>query len=399
MKKLKLQNMYFPLALALSLSPMVFKTIYNEAKPQMIGRGLASVSPNPDDKKLEGKKGEKKIETEVELKKYDKEEVAKRAEKISLSIAALDKKIQESDKKASAEEIRELSKQLNSHIKQIVALERLETSSNEDKKALSEKTELLKQEFVKAENHAKLVIPGEKIEEKKAVEDKKEIVVKKEEESTSSATHHHKDEKVKEDPKDKKEVAKKDDKKDEAGKCEFEDKYVALSKQVETLSANQDKFLSVMTNMTQLMMMMSQQQRNPYTYSFGPNGPMAYPYHYGDGQMGQWGGGSRENNMNTPYYQAAQYGQQGSQQVSGYGNNTYLQPQQPAGYDPRYIPMNVMPGQFGDAPFMQNFESLAPSMVNTGRAPAVVQSAPQMGQQQMGQVPVVGQQRPSGVAF
>lgn len=154
---------------------------------------------------------------------------------------------------------------------------------------------------------------------------------------------------------------------DEKRICELEDKNKVLNEQVEKLLAEQKKILETMLGMNNMMIQMqqNQQQQQPQIPSWLMAGSLVnpqlqYPYmqsptvimiNNGAGPSDQLGliGGQQLGAQN--YQQNLQSGQyQLQQQPSYFGPNPY----QP--YDPRFAqPAPIMPGPFGNAPFLYNF--------------------------------------------
>ncbi|GEM_PF-5437412 len=352
MKKFKLHQMYFPLAMALSLSPMALKTVHKEIRPIM-SRSLASVIEDPKPI-TEGSshaskvvKAELKEAEEPKIIKYEKEIFDKEAIQVNDEMSGVEKQLLDVVLKKDKEFEQGLHDSLNAQFAKIDELEKVVAESDEDKKIISDKVEELRKRANELCDKLEKVAEGTKYEEKK-----EEVAV------------------VKEEP------------------CDLEQKYSELSKQVEAMTADHKKYLDVIVSMSQMMASMYQQQQpqySPYTYSFGPFGNAYYPsnnnqsglgqvtnnYYYGSSNMQnpQMMSMGQDQNGFGQYVQQPQVQQQPQQQpqVPQYQvPQTYVQ-------DPRYSTMQVMPGSLGDAPFMHNFETMpAPMVVDTGRAPAVV---------------------------
>lgn len=382
MKKFITHRFYFPMAMVLSLSPMVFKTIHNEVKPQ-VERSIASLDPEELKKMpkpehelehssqarlhLKGgpggmmpKEGEKKPEQdikkeEIKVIKYEKESFEKDSAKVKESLSSVERQLLDVVLKKDKKFEQSLHDIVNEQFAKIDELEKVEADSEADKKIISEKISELRKSANDMCDRLEEVAASTKYEEKKE------------------------------------EVAK-EEKKEEP--CDLQQKYSELSKQVEAMTADHKKYLDVIVGMNQMMMSMYQQQQQPqYTYSSGPFGSVYYPYHSSNGLgqvtnnyyysgsnwqqpqimgIGQYDQQQGQQQVAPQIQQQQQQGQQPSIQMQGQGM------QQPSMMmmDPRYSSMNVMPGVFGDTSFMHNFggvtQQASPMVVDTGRSPAVL---------------------------
>lgn len=331
MKKIKSHQFYFPLALALSLSPMVFKTIHKEVKPHM-ARSIASLN---------------------ETVKYEKEVFEKDSALIVESLSKVEKQLLDVVLKKDKAFEQSLHDIVNDQFAKIDELEKLQTTSDEDKKIVTGKVAELRSLANDLCDRLEKVAASTKYEDKK-------------------------EEKVSVEGSEKKED------------CDLQEKYSELTKQVEAMTADHKKYLDVIVGMNQMMISMYQQhqpQYSPYTYSYGPFGQAYYPYNNANG-LGQvtnnyyYGSSGTQSPMimgfgqNLPSAPAQMVGGQ-PQQISQPMEQIPAMPQTIQGIDPRFGMMNMIPGPFGDAPFMHNFGGADASqmpggmIVDTGRAPAV----------------------------
>lgn len=348
MKKFKSHKMYFPLAVVLSLSPMVFKSINQEIKPEMMTRSIASLQEEKP--------------TEAEVIKYEKADFEKRSSSVSEQLSSVEKQLLDVVLKKDKVFEQSLHDIINEQFVKIDELEKIQTESEDDKKIVSEKVSELRKLAGELCDRLEKVAASTKYDEEK-VADKPKEEPKKEEE------------------------------------CDLQTKYTELSKQVESMTADHKKYLDVIVGMNQMMISMYQHQQpqySPYTYTSGPFGAAFYPYHNQSG-LGQVTNNYYYNGspMQSPQMMGIgqNYGQQPQIQPQMYqgempiqGIQQQQQPQQQVqqlqpmvmqqnGYDPRYTTMNVMPGQLGDGAFMHNFEVQplpSPMIVDGGRAPAVL---------------------------
>jgi hypothetical protein len=350
MKNFKSHCLYFPLAMVLSLSPMVFKSIHNEIKPHVMTRSLASIEEEKSEEQLKYEK----LSFEEKSKVIDGD-LNKVKDQMLDVVLKKDKKFEDS-----------LHDLLNAQFAKIEDLEKSHLEKVEDKeqkKVIEDKIAELRAKANELCDKLEKVVEGTKHEEKK-----EEVVVAE-------------DDKKKEEGKEKKED------------CDLQQKYAELSKQVEAMTADHKRYLDVIVGMNQMMISMYQHQQQPqYTYSSGPFGSVYYPYMSSNG-LGQVTNNYYYSGSNWQQPQImgmGQYGQQGQPQaqpqqqpqVTPQQDPTMIIPQgqgqqQPAMMmDPRYSTMNVMPGNFGDMTFMHNFggvtQQSSPMVVDTGRAPAVV---------------------------
>ena len=248
-------------------------------------------------------------------------------------------------------EIAEQKKRLEDLTKQVVI-------SEENLKDLQEK-KVLDEAQLKASlndiNANKIILEDllsnlEKIESKDVSQEIKEVKVS-EEKKEVPKKEDKKDEKE-ENKEDKDKIAKtedKDDKKEEKHECNYEEKNLVLSKKVEELMAQQNSIMQTLLSVTQMMVSMNQQQ-SPFQYR-GPAYGGQYQY-APQNVTGNWVYMPSQNQAPQQYVQMQQRPEQQVSYLPTVNNNWGLVPEM--NLEPRFSPVTVQPGPFGDAPFMYN---------------------------------------------